>query len=244
MKPFFTIIIPCYNSAAFIHTALESLIGQTFPDFEVLIVDAASSDNTVEIVLAYEDSRFRVFSEKDKGIYDAMNKGIKLAKGEWLFFLGSDDRLFDEKVLHDTAVVICKQKSDVVYGNVLVAGDTRWAKNNEVYGGRFTLDKLLRKNICHQSIFYRKEFLIQKGLEFNLRFPVNADWDINIKSWLLTRWFYFERTIAIFDTGGVSSEKVNNDPFKYEMKEMYKKYYPSEFRMSVSRLKKKILGWF
>src|SRR2546422_844446 len=102
--PIFSIILPTFNSAAQIATALESILNQTFNDFEILVLDGCSGDNTIEIAKSYKDTRIRIWSEKDEGIYDAMNKGIEKATGKWLYFLGSDDELYNnailEKVFH------------------------------------------------------------------------------------------------------------------------------------------------
>src|SRR5690606_10153742 len=100
-QPLISIIIPTYNSAKTLRQALTSVVGQTYKKIEVLIIDGCSNDDTLVIVQSYaaEDSRLKWVTEPDNGIYDAMNKGIQLAKGEWLYFLGSDDKLHDEYVL-------------------------------------------------------------------------------------------------------------------------------------------------
>ena len=86
-----SIIIPTFNSANTLRRALDSIIGQTLNDLEVLIMDGVSTDQTLDIAKTYNDNRIRIFSEPDNGVYDAMNKGIDKASGEWLYFLGSDD---------------------------------------------------------------------------------------------------------------------------------------------------------
>lgn len=94
-----SIIIPTYNSASVLPRALDSIICQTFTNWEVLIMDGISTDDTLKMAQSYNDSRIRIYSEPDNGIYDAMNKGINKANGEWLYFLGSDDCLFSKDVL-------------------------------------------------------------------------------------------------------------------------------------------------
>src|SRR5688572_23331397 len=100
-SPMFSIIIPTLNSEAHIRRSLESVLHQSFPNFEILIVDGLSVDQTLSIVQQENDARITTYSEKDHGIYDAMNKGITLAKGKWLYFLGSDDVLYDNNVFQD-----------------------------------------------------------------------------------------------------------------------------------------------
>lgn len=90
-----SIIIATYNSEKTLRRALDSVLNQSYQDWECIVVDGASKDNTIGIVKEYvkKDSRFRYISEPDHGIYDAFNKGWKMAKGEWVMYLGSDDRL-------------------------------------------------------------------------------------------------------------------------------------------------------
>ena len=144
-----SIIIPTYNSASVLPKALESIVGQTFTDWEVLVMDGVSTDDTLKVAKSYNDSRIRIYSEPDKGIYDAMNKGIKKAHGEWLYFLGSDDWLMNENALSDVFVQGALEGYDVVYGEVEaphLASD---------HSGEWTLQTLDR-NRCHQAIFYRR----------------------------------------------------------------------------------------
>src|ERR1700722_16529958 len=101
MSNLLSIIIPTYNSQNTILTALQSIVKQSFDDFEIIIVDGLSNDDTVTIVKNFQDDRIKIISELDNGIYDAMNKGIDRAKGDWLYFLGSDDRLYNDTVLED-----------------------------------------------------------------------------------------------------------------------------------------------
>jgi len=99
MNPFFSIIIPTYNSSATISVALNSIIKQSYQNFEVIIVDGLSNDNTISIISQFQDDRIKIFSEKDKGVYDAMNKGINYANGKWIYFMGSDDYFYDNTIL-------------------------------------------------------------------------------------------------------------------------------------------------
>ena len=112
-----SIIIPTFNSASVLPKALGSIVSQTFTDWEVLIMDGVSTDDTLKVAQSYDDSRIRIYSEPDKGIYDAMNKGIKKAQGEWLYFLGSDDWLLNATVLNQIFSNDI-EKYDVIYGDV------------------------------------------------------------------------------------------------------------------------------
>src|SRR5882757_1386619 len=99
MKLLVSVITVVYNGASTLEDTIRSVAGQTFRDFEFLIVDGGSKDATIDIIKKYPDTVTRWISEPDKGVYDAMNKGIRLAEGEWLYFLGSDDTFQDSGVL-------------------------------------------------------------------------------------------------------------------------------------------------
>lgn len=219
--PFFSIIIPCFNSSKTIGKAIKSVIDQSFKDFEILIIDAVSTDDTVAIVHQFNEPRIKVYSEPDNGIYDAMNKGIALAKGEWLYFLGSDDYVFDNKVFDEVKVFILLNPACVVYGNVQINGSAGWARNGEVYAGEFDYDKLLKKNICHQSIFYNREFVLIHNFNFNLRYPVSADWDFNLRCWNKSKFAYLPQVIAVFQAGGLSTKKGVYEPFILERRKYW-----------------------
>lgn len=205
--PKFSIIIPTYNSGSTLTIALESIVLQSYQNFEVLIIDGESNDNTKEIVSQFQKQIPRLYflSEKDKGIYDAMNKGIDLAKGDWLFFMGSDDSFYDASVLEKVALAIQNSKAKVLYGNVKISGDTGWAVNGQVYDGPFDVHKLLKQNICHQAIFYDTKFIKGKVGYFNLAYKKSSDWDFNLRCWAQQPFEFVDLIIANFIAGGFST---------------------------------------
>jgi glycosyltransferase involved in cell wall biosynthesis len=184
-------------------------LGQSFPNFEIIIVDGLSSDRTVEVAKQNNDSRITVFSEKDRGIYDAMNKGIDLALGDWLLFLGSDDQLFDPLVLEDAHGHLIKTKAEFVYGNIQSIGESTLTTEGGIYDGEFSLDKLLSNNICHQSIFYSKKLFSKIGY-YDIRYSVRADWDLNLRCFARSTVQYYDRVLALFSGGGTSSRRTDD----------------------------------
>ncbi|WP_191859189.1 glycosyltransferase family 2 protein [Hanstruepera ponticola] len=221
-KPVFSIIIPTYNSEATLARALESILEQSFENYEILIMDGLSTDSTCAIVEAFKvkNPSVSLVSEPDSGIYDAMNKGIVLAKGEWLYFLGSDDYLFDNQVLESVHSFIVNTSYEVVYGQVQSDGF------NGLYDGEFDCLKLTRKNICHQAIFVKKHVFDKIG-NFDTSYTSVADWHHNIR-WFYNRKIphqYIEVTIAEYADDGYSThnrdEKFldlkNEILFKYGM---------------------------
>ncbi len=198
---FFTIIIPTFNAGKFLPGALKSILNQNFSDFEILVMDGLSSDHTINIAKEASsfDNRIRVISQKDSGIYDAMNKGIHHAKGEWVYFLGSDDRLKGHDVLNLVKEKAERSKVDFIYGDALV--------NNKVYDGPFSYEKLLRKNICHQAIFFRRTVFDLCG-DYNISFKLHADWDLNLRIFrsVNIKTEYINLVVAYFGEGGVSAQ--------------------------------------
>lgn len=221
---FFSIIVPTFNAAATIQNAINSIIIQSFTDFEIIVIDGLSTDNTIEILRAYNDPRVRIFSEKDSGIYDAMNKGIEHANGKWLYFMGSDDALYDDSVLATVAAFSSDEDCFAIYGNVKINGDAVWAKHDAIYDGEFDITKLLTKNICHQALFYRLETIKQNKVLFDMKYPVCSDWDFNLKCWSIGEFRYVNKIIAQFNAGGLSTRKVK-DTFSEEIVQKVISYF-------------------
>lgn len=194
-----SIIIPTFNSGTVLGSALDSIVNQTFADCEVLIMDGASTDNTIEIAKSYNDSRIRIYSEPDKGIYDAMNKGIKKANGEWIYFLGSDDYLLKSDVLE--RMIEGTDNLDMVYG------DVEATHLPPEHYGEWT-PETLSYNRCHQAIFYRRNVFDQLGL-YPPKYPICADHYINLRLFLSNRFYLQYRPIQVahHSAGGTSSTK-------------------------------------
>lgn len=215
----FSVVIPTYNSQNSLEIALASVACQSFQDWEILIIDGQSTDNTLSIAnrFSLSDCRIKIYSEPDKGIYDAMNKGINRSKGEWLYFMGCDDKLLNEDVLAKINTEI-SDEIDVLYGDVVSP------RFNGRYDGPFNEVKIFNQNICHQSIFFRKRVFDKTGC-FDLKFTAHADWDHNMK-WILNRKVkkkYFNTIVAEYADGGFSS--LNGDlEFENEKKFKYLKY--------------------
>jgi glycosyltransferase involved in cell wall biosynthesis len=201
IQPVFTIIIPTFNSGKTIRRALDSIADQTFTALEVRIMDGASADNTMEILRAYaeKDQRIQVISEKDAGVYDAMNKGIARAMGEWIYFLGSDDRLHDRNVLEKVYTESQRGNYLLIYGNII-------SEKNGKYGGPVTADEMVKKNISHQAMFFHKKIFTQLG-NYNTGYKTHADWDFNLRLFEQVHegLKYINVSIADYASGGLSS---------------------------------------
>lgn len=214
--PKLSIIIPTFNSGAVLGRALDSIVGQTFIDWEVLIMDGVSTDNTLDVANSYNDNRIHVYSEPDNGIYDAMNKGIIKAKGEWFYFLGSDDWLLNSQVLQ-TVFQFDVKELDVMYGEV--EAPQLGAKHRGVWSV-----EQIEYNICHQAILFRSNLFKRIGL-YNNKYKILADFEFNL------RWFlngkinskHIDLEIAHYTKGGVS-ECCIDEPFEKDYPLLLLKY--------------------
>jgi Glycosyltransferases involved in cell wall biogenesis len=232
-----SVIICTYNSSKTLPEALDSVLAQSYDEYEILIMDGLSSDGTIEIIKSYEkkfNGKLRFVSEKDEGVYDAMNKGIDLAKGDWIYFLGSDDVFYSKDVLERVSQEAEESGLEVVYGNV------KWGETERIYDGEFSRLKLLNDNICHQSIFYKRN-LFQKFGKFDLEYKVWADYLFNIK-WFNdngTKRKYTNIVIAKYNTEGLSS-KAGDKKFIKNKEKIIRKYFPKEYVEFNDEIKKKI----
>lgn len=201
-KPFFTIIIPTYNAGKTLQRAVKSVFSQKYTNYEVLVIDGKSTDNTISIVSTFQQhsNKIRCYSDKDLGIYDAINKGLTYSEGTFVYVLGADDYLIDPYILEKVQGILVESSIDVLYGNVVspVLG--------KKYDGEFTSKILMSKNICHQAIFIKKMIFERIG-NFDITYKVHADWAHNLK------WFndpkinkkHIDLTIAFYEGDGLSA---------------------------------------
>jgi len=223
-----SIIIPSLNSGDTIGRAIIKVYDQQYHNIELIIIDGGSTDSTCEIVKEYQLKYHNIIliSEADQGIYDAMNKGIEASTGDWLYFLGADDEIYDENVLFDLVASGLLEQQKIVYGNVVIKGSNNWANDGDIYDGPFALKKLLAKNICQQSIFYPRRVFEKYG-KFDLRFNVIADWDFNLRCFAQEEFAFLDRVIARFTTGGKSSV-IESDRNRIELIKKVSNYFDKD----------------
>ncbi|WP_439697073.1 glycosyltransferase family 2 protein [Mucilaginibacter sp. AW1-7] len=202
----FSVIIPTYNSGRTLKRCLDSIVSQRYDRFEILLIDGASTDDTLGIITDYRQRYpfIHYRSGPDRGIYDAMNKGIDIAAGDWLYFLGSDDTLYNDGVLAAVAGKIDEGQGEVIYGSVVMRGQNKWNLDNVVFDGEYTMPKFIDRNICHQAIFY-KATLVKTAGYFSLEYITNADFDYNLRCYARSAFVYADLIIANFHVGGQSS---------------------------------------
>lgn len=217
-----TIITVCYNSENYIEETIKSVINQEYKNIEYIIIDGKSTDSTLDIIKNYcKLNKFiKYLSEEDNGIYDAMNKGIKLATGEYIFFLNSGDRLFDNKVLSDVSIMT-EKNIDILYGNVVKTLNSKYEVVK--YSPLYHLKMIIGRTICHQAMFVRRKNFIKYG-NFDNNFKLASDFDFILRILKKNgRFKYIDRNIAYYDLSGISS-KVENKSVLY-----------NEYRNSISK---------
>lgn len=195
-----SIIIVTYNAEKYIERLLSSLRDKITPACEVLIIDGLSTDNTVALAASFSDVVTKIVSEVDHGIYDAMEKGVSMARGKFIFFLGADDELILN--LNELASILMDENT-VYYGDVLVS------PSGERYAGKFNTSKIISKNICHQSIFYPRNLF--ETYKFNKIYVLLADYELNLRLWSskFVKFEYFGKVVSKYSSEGLSSVKID-----------------------------------
>lgn len=180
-----SIITATYNSAATLRDTLESVLAQTYQDIEYIIVDGLSSDGTQAIVKEYEprfDGRLRLISEADKGLYDAMNKGLRMATGDIVGVLNSDDLFYDKNVVADVVRAFNENDIDCVYGDLeFVAVDDIHKVVRKWRGSQYKPGAFQRGWHPAHPTFYCRRCCYEKYGGFDLNLKVSADFDLMLR---------------------------------------------------------------
>lgn len=214
-----SIITINYNNIDGLKKTIDSVVSQTWHDFEWIIIDGGSSDGSKELIAQNQQYLYSWCSEPDKGIYDAMNKGIAKANGEYVNFMNSGDVYASERTLQD--VFTQNHEGDILYGDWINVYKTK-----EVYMS-FPIDKLhtefTRRNICQQAMFYKTNLLKQKG--FDLSISVWADYARNLELALSGIMYeYLPSVICKYDMNGISANEATLEDRKQDRKRIDQLY--------------------
>ncbi|MHC0447310.1 glycosyltransferase family 2 protein [Flavobacterium sp. 3-218] len=226
-SPKLSIITINFNNIEGLKKTMNSVVNQTWKQFEYIIIDGGSSDNSPVVIREYADANRVSYwvSEKDNGIYNAMNKGIKKAKGKYLLFLNSGDYLFDNNVFQN---VFRNFDSDIDF----ICGNLYFEQNGKKlikeHPEQMTFSHLVSRNICHPSTFIKKS-LFEKYDLYNENNKIVSDWEFFFKTMGLNGATYkkINCTITNFDMGGISS--LQEDLVREEKKRVFKSYLPYVF---------------
>lgn len=205
--PLISIITVVYNSAGFIEKTIQEVINQSYPNIEYLIIDGGSTDGTIELLRKYNEYIYFWISEKDNGLYDAMNKGMENASGDYLWFINSGDMPFDLTVL-DSVFRNKKQLADIYYGETEIIdpnGQTIGMRRHKAPEKLNWRSLLKGMKVSHQSIIVKKEI----ATSYNLKYKLSGDFDWVIK--VLKKATFIENTgliISKFMDGGLTKKNL------------------------------------
>jgi glycosyltransferase involved in cell wall biosynthesis len=209
-----TIITATYNSGATIRDTMRSVLSQDFQDYEHIIIDGQSNDDTISIVKELEplyDGRLKWISEKDRGLYDAMNKGVKMASGDIIGILNSDDFYTSNNIL--SQVVENIGELDAVYGDIHYVNDRDLTKTVRYYSSSFFKPWMMRLGFmpAHPSFYCRKSIYLKYGL-FDTSFKVAADFEQLLRLIFINRISikYLPIDFVTMRTGGASSSGMTS----------------------------------
>lgn len=208
-----SLITVTYNSSATLKDTIQSILSQTYSDIEYIIVDGASKDNTVDIIKEYEPQfkgRIKWISERDKGLYDAMNKGIHLATGEVVGILNSDDLFMDNKVVEDIVNAFDNQ-TEAIYGNLYFVDQIDLNKIVRIWKGSPYKSFKTGWHPAHPTFYVRRAIYDKYGV-FDTTFDVSADFELMLrlieKHSIKTK--YIDRYMVKMRMGGESTGSIKN----------------------------------
>lgn len=200
-----SIVTVVYNNVTEIEKTILSVLNQTYPNIEYIVIDGGSTDGTLNIINKYKESISYWLSEPDNGIYDAMNKGINKASGEWINFMNSGDLFYNENSVKKIVTAIEENKNgsiDVIYGDVQL----RYNNNRKKIVTPKKIEHLKKGMIfCHQSAFIRTS--LQKKYFYNINFKLSADYHFFYNLYLKkNNYFYLDAVISSIDMYGESNK--------------------------------------
>jgi glycosyltransferase involved in cell wall biosynthesis len=208
-----SVITVCYNSEKHIACAIESVINQTYNNIEYIIIDGGSKDNTINIVKSYGSKISKFISEPDNGIYDAMNKGLMMATGDFLAILNSDDFYINNRVIEIVVNELTKQQTDSIYADLIYVDEhdsnkqVRYWKSNPFVNGSF----FKGWHPAHPTFIVKNEIYEKFGY-FNLNFRLAADFELMLrfleKNQIST--CYLPEAIIKMRLGGTTNKSVKN----------------------------------
>ncbi len=242
--PLISIITVCLNNAEELEKTIKSVIAQEYTNKEFIIIDGGSTDETLDIISNYKEVISCWISEKDNGIYDAMNKGISFAKGDFINFLNAGDYYHDEEVLKNVASRMqLNNDSGILYG---LSENFSTAENLKYLSGNKIDEKVLWKGmpICHQSMFFNKRLFNELGF-YDLSFGNMADYEFLLRylnNSVENKMIFVREPLAKFNLYGLSD--LNYLKNLEEIKKVSRKYYDFDFSKKTYFFLRKIKYYF
>ncbi len=211
-----SIITAVYNNGKTLADAMKSVLAQTYTNIEYIIIDGASKDNTVNIIKEHEKlfgGRLKWISEKDNGIYDAMNKGIKMATGDVVGILNSDDYFTSNDVIERMVTAFDDKQLDAIYGDIHFIRDGQPDKCVRYYSSKHFRPQWLRFGFmpAHPSFYCRKE-VFEKAGYYKTDYKIGSDYEMMVRLFMIhkIRAKYIPMDFVTMRTGGASTRNINS----------------------------------
>lgn len=222
MNPFYSIITINLNNADGLRKTIDSVLKQSFKNFEFIIIDGASVDASLAVIEQVAAKLSFCVSEKDKGIYDAMNKGISKANGKYVLFLNSGDYFYDSQVLQK--VFDSCSESDIIYGDVMLMKKEEELRI-KTYPHKLTNYYLLTDNVAHQSQFISLNLFKENGV-YDLEYKVVADYEFFLRVYFKQKMSYqhLNLVVSAYNLDGFSASPKAVKIIKQERLQAQKKY--------------------
>ena len=246
-----SVVTVCYNAVSVLERTIKSVIAQSFPNIEYIIIDGGSTDGTIDVIKKYEDKISFWISEPDGGIYDAMNKGIKNANGDWIIFMNAGDLFYERDTLSKMSVHL-NDAIDILRGNIIRVYDRFKVKSCGVVVQNPGIMDMIHNTFHHQACLIRKALFEQYGL-YDTEYRLCADWKFFFDCVVLhhVKSCYVDITVASFRMDGASSvntkkcaeehsmylQRVYGEELSSLLEELalYRKYYVSRLCCSFRR---------
>lgn len=244
-----SIITVVYNNKDTIKDAIESVLNQTYKNIEYIIIDGASNDGTVDIIKSYGDNIDKFVSEPDKGIYDAMNKGIKLATGDIIGILNSDDFYTDEYVIEKIVKIFKEKKVDSIFADLVYVKPENLNKIVRYYDSSyFDPSKFVYGWMPAHPTFFVKAWVYEKYGYFKTDYKIAADFELLVRFLAKYKisYYYLNEVIVKMRIGGVSTRSIKSNYIlnKEIIKACKSNGIYTNWLMVLSKYPKKISGLF